>query len=191
MLPAMDGAVGYVVPGVSVDVVSPSGTPLPPGREGLVRIRSAGLAAGYIGDPETTRLRFRDGGFYPGDIGMMTADGVLVIRGREQAVINLGGDKISPERVEAALASFPAVKEGAALAAWANSEVQILVAAVVWQNKADKDGLLDHLRRQLPAVFIPKLVVTVDSIPRNAAGKIDRQRLKELIAQRTAETSSN
>ncbi len=65
MLPAMDGAVGYVVPGVSVDIVDPSGAPLPPGREGLVRIRSSELADGYIGDPETTRLRFRDGGFYP------------------------------------------------------------------------------------------------------------------------------
>ena len=189
MLPAMDGAVGYAVPGVSVDIVGPSGAPLPAEREGLVRIRSSELADGYIGDPETTRLRFRDGGFYPGDIGIMTADGVLVIRGREEAIINLGGDKISPERVEAALGSFPAVKEAAALAAWANSDVQILVAAVVWQKETDKDGLLDHLRRQLPAVFIPKLVITVDSIPRNSAGKIDRQGLKELIAQRTAQGS--
>jgi len=97
----VEGAVGYVAPGVTIDIVGPSGEVLPVGKEGLVRIRSECVVDGYVGDPESTRLKFRDGGFYPGDVGTLTTSGILVLSGRQETVINLGGDKVSPERVEA------------------------------------------------------------------------------------------
>jgi acyl-CoA synthetase (AMP-forming)/AMP-acid ligase II len=183
----IDGAVGYVAPGVQLDIVDPSGSKLPAGQEGLIRIRSECVVDGYVGDPETTRRRFREGGFYPGDIGRVTADGMLVISGREQAIINLGGDKISPERIEAALTSFPAVTDAAAVAAISPTDVQILIGAVVWRAKPAEQELREHLRHRLPLSLIPKLFVALDSIPRNSSGKIDRMRLKDVLARRSTE----
>jgi hypothetical protein len=52
-----------------------------------------------------------------------------------------------------------------------------------WRGEADVTGLQEHLRRRLPPTFIPVMFVAVDAIPRNASGKINRQRLKEIAAQ--------
>jgi acyl-CoA synthetase (AMP-forming)/AMP-acid ligase II len=99
------GAVGYVAPGISVQIVDHAGNVLAPGKEGLVRIRSDSGATGYLGDPAGSRESFRDGWCYSGDIGMLTADRLLIISGREKAVLNLGGDKVSPERIEQVLST--------------------------------------------------------------------------------------
>ncbi len=179
----IDGAVGYVAPGVTIDIVDRSGEKLPAGTEGLVRIRSECVVDGYVGDPDSTRRMFREGGFYPGDVGRVTPNGLLVISGREHALINLGGDKVSPERVEAVLTSFAPVRDAAAFALLTPLGVPLLGSAIVWRGEADASGLQEHLRRRLPQAFIPKFLIALDSIPRNASGKIDRARLKEVAAQ--------
>jgi acyl-CoA synthetase (AMP-forming)/AMP-acid ligase II len=148
-----------------------------------VRICSECVVDGYVGDPESTRLKFRDGGFYPGDVGRIAPGGILVLSGRRESVINLGGDKVSPERVEAVLAAFAPVRDAAAFAVVTQLGVQILGSAIVWRGEADMPGLQEHLRRRLPPTFMPVMFVAVDAIPRNASGKIDRQRLKEIAAQ--------
>src|SRR5262249_7763794 len=86
-------AVGFVTPGVTIQIVDQSGTILPPGQEGRVRIKSEYAVDGYFGNPEESSKVFRDGWFYPGDIGSLNSDGLLAVAGREQAVLNLGGDK--------------------------------------------------------------------------------------------------
>src|SRR5215468_5426571 len=78
------GAVGHVTPGVSIEIVDQSGQMLPAGKEGFVRIRSPHSVKGYVGNPEGSRTAFRDGCFYPGDIGYLTHDRMLVISGREK-----------------------------------------------------------------------------------------------------------
>ena len=93
------------------------GTILPPGAEGNVRIKSEYISDGYFRNPEESRLAFRDGWFYPGDLGMLNADGLFIVKGRAQTVLNLGGDKISPEAIELVLSQYPGVIEAAALSA--------------------------------------------------------------------------
>jgi len=86
------GAVGYVTPGVLIEVVDESDNPLPLGKEGLLRIRSPHNIKGYFGNPEETKNAFRDGCFYPGDLGYLTRDGMLVVSGgRHKTRLNLGG----------------------------------------------------------------------------------------------------
>ncbi|MBX9823614.1 MAG: acyl--CoA ligase [Xanthobacteraceae bacterium] len=182
-LARVQGAVGYVAPGVAVEIVDQSDEKLPAGREGRVRIRSDCVVDGYIGDTEATQQHFRDRCFYPGDLGVVTPNGMLVLLGREQTLINLGGDKVHPERVESVLTSFAAVQDAAAFAALGPSGVQVLGSAVVWRSAADEAGLREHLRQSLPPGFVPKFFLGVDAIPRTPNGKIDRGRLKELAAQ--------
>jgi acyl-CoA synthetase (AMP-forming)/AMP-acid ligase II len=73
-------AVGFVTPGVTVEIVDDAMRVLAPGRQGSVRIRTPDTIAGYLGNPEATE--FRNGWFYPGDTGVVTPDGVLSILGR-------------------------------------------------------------------------------------------------------------
>ncbi len=77
------GAVGYVRTGVVVEAVDGSGRILPPPHDGTLRIRADHMANGYFGDPETTKALFRDGYFYPGDVGHVTPEGILVITGQD------------------------------------------------------------------------------------------------------------
>ena len=73
------GAVGFVTPGTAVQIVDRSGTVLPPGQEGLLRIKSDYAVDGYLGNREETAQTFRDGWFYPGDTGALDTNELLFI----------------------------------------------------------------------------------------------------------------
>ena len=116
IIEAVPGAVGYVLPGVTVEAVDESGDALPGGRDGELRIRSPHMVTQYLGDPEATRTFFRDGYFYSGDIGHVTPEGLLVISGRKKTALNIGGDTISPERVESAIVAYGGVEDAGVFA---------------------------------------------------------------------------
>ncbi len=78
------GAAGFVTPGTALQVVDQSGSALPSGQEGIVRIKSHDAVDGYLGDAAETAQAFRDGWFYPGDTGTLDAEEMLVITGRMQ-----------------------------------------------------------------------------------------------------------
>jgi acyl-coenzyme A synthetase/AMP-(fatty) acid ligase len=85
---SIPGAVGYVTAGAKIEIVDAQGTLLPPDTDGRVRIRSKHTATEYVGDPESSRIHFRDGCFYPGDIGRLREDGIFIISGREKAAMH-------------------------------------------------------------------------------------------------------
>src|SRR5205823_8569795 len=89
------GAVGYVGPGITVEVTDRDGQIVPAGREGAIRVRSPFVVPGYVGDEQATKKAFRNGCFHTGDIGYVTADRLMVITGREKAILNLGGDSVN------------------------------------------------------------------------------------------------
>jgi acyl-CoA synthetase (AMP-forming)/AMP-acid ligase II len=93
-----------------VEIIDETGAPLPEGQTGTVRIRNAHMATGYNGLPEETALRFRDGWFYPGDVGAWEPDGVLRILGRKDDVVNLGGRKFNLADIDASLQSDAGVR---------------------------------------------------------------------------------
>lgn len=174
--------VGFVTPGVTIQIVDQSGTILPSGQEGAVRVRSAFGVDGYFGDPEESVKVFRDGWFYPGDLGTLSAENLLLITGRERAVLNLGGNKISPETIELVLSQFKGVVEAAAFSVpneYGNDEV---CAAVVSSQKLDERGLRAHCEQRISRPFAPVKYYFVDSLPHNEMGKIDRHRLPALVS---------
>jgi acyl-CoA synthetase (AMP-forming)/AMP-acid ligase II len=177
----LPGAVGYVTPGMSVEIVDEADWPLPPGESGIVRIRGDYMVSGYYNEPESSARIFRDGWFYPGDIGSLTTDGAFIIAGRQTAVLNLGGDKIAPEAIEDLVAAFdPAAAAGAALVTAADGGDQIWVA-IESAKAIDPERLREHCRKQLPAIFTPKRFVPVHRLPRNAMGKLDRAQLQDML----------
>ena len=175
------GAVGFVTPGAEVEIVDPSDNVLAPGKEGIVRTRTAQMVDGYVGNPEATARAFRDGWFYPGDIGSLTLDGMLIIRGREGAVLNIGGDKVKPELVEDTLTAFAGVDQAAVFTQKSAMDVPELWAAVVCRSDLDVGALQRHCEQQLGQAFVPRGFIRIESLPVSPAGKVDRQRLAELV----------
>jgi acyl-CoA synthetase (AMP-forming)/AMP-acid ligase II len=175
------GAVGYVAPWVGMQIVDDSDRPLKPGEEGFVRMRGHTCVTGYVGNPPDSKRNFRDGWFYPGDIGRLTEDRLLIISGRETAVINLGGEKISPETVEGALASCPGVRDAAAFGRPNGMGIQEIWVAVV-TDRLDEAAIRAHCARYLPQEFMPAGAISVPAIPRNSMGRIDRAKLAGLVA---------
>ncbi len=175
------GAVGHVTPGMDVEIVDEADRPVPPGQRGLVRIRGDYMISGYVDEAQSPSQIFRNGWFYPGDIGSLTADGILVISGRQTAVLNLGGEKIAPEAIEEVVAAFDAaLLAAAALIDTPDGFGQIWVA-LESRTPVDLKRLDEHCRRALPDMFSPKRFVIVDRLPRNALGKIERPELRRML----------
>jgi acyl-coenzyme A synthetase/AMP-(fatty) acid ligase len=177
------GAMGYVLPGMMVEIVDHEGRVVAAEGEGAVRIRSEYGVGEYLEDPEETERVFRDGWFYPGDLGYFTKDNVLVISGRTRNVLNLGGEKISPERVEAVLSMHPNVAQCAVVAAASESGVDELAALVISRSYLDSNALGAFCKANLPSAFVPTRFISVADLPRNEMGKIDRVKLPGCLGE--------
>ncbi|HWX82890.1 MAG TPA: class I adenylate-forming enzyme family protein [Xanthobacteraceae bacterium] len=178
---SVEGAAGYVTPGMRFEIVDEADRSLPAGSEGIVRIASEFAVDRYIDDPVESADVFRDGWFYPGDIGALTPDNLLIISGRRNSVLNAGGGKFSAEKVEATLTSFKGVSEAAVFMATSALGVEEVWAGIVCGEKVDSESLRAHCRPRMPAVFVPAHIVTLDALPINATGKVDRPRLKQMV----------
>ena len=179
MLERYPGCAGYIEPGVEVQIVDEAHQPVAPGQEGVVRVRSGSVAAEFMGDPAGTAKAFRDGWFYPGDLGVFKTEGVLVITGRETEVINIGGSKINPALIDEFLASQPSVVDAAAFGVAAQDGVEQVWAAVVVGSGVNQERLLRVCREQFGNRG-PARIFQVAEIPRNAMGKIQRSDLRAL-----------
>jgi acyl-coenzyme A synthetase/AMP-(fatty) acid ligase len=175
------GAAGYVTPGVRIEIVDEMDRAVPAGVEGVVRISSEFGIDRYIDDPVESALVFRDGWFYPGDLGSLTSDNLLVISGRQNDVLNAGGGKMAAEKVEAALLSYKGVREASVFMATSKAGVEEVWAAIVCNEKVDAESLRAHCRPQMPWVFVPTHIVPLARLPANAMGKVDRKRLKDTV----------
>ena len=180
-------AVGIVHPGVQVEAVDTEGRTLPPDREGELRIRSASLASGYLDDPETSAAAFRDGWFYSGDLGSVSADGVMRVSGRIGEVINSGGVKVSPRVIEDVLLASPNVTDAAAFGVPDDMGVVRIWAAVVPTEPLPEprlQALCSRLGESAPRSFLQ-----LQSLPRTANGKLVREELVKAALARQAQAA--
>lgn len=175
------GAVGFVNPATEIEIVDDRGALVPAGSQGLLRIRSPFAVDRYHENPTASASVFRDGWFHPGDIGTLEPDGLLRIAGRNDALLNLGGDKISPESLEAVITSFADVIECAVFAADNDVGKKEVFAAIVANGAMDEAKLQAHCTEHLAPQFMPAKFIRVDQLPRSPMGKIDRSALVNLF----------
>ena len=169
-----------VAPGSDVEVVDEGGAARPLGSEGLLRVKSSFAVDRYFDDPATSAAVFRDGWFYPGDIGALGPDGVLRLAGRYDTLMNLGGEKISPEAIEAVIASLGGISECAVFAAPNELGNKEAIAIVVANGPIDEMLLRSQGAEQL-GQFMPAKLIRADRLPRNPMGKVDRSKLASLL----------
>jgi acyl-coenzyme A synthetase/AMP-(fatty) acid ligase len=181
LLQDMSGAVGYVTPGMTVEVVDDSDRPLPVGENGTLRIRGDYMAHGYLGDSSSSQHAFRNGWFYPGDIGSLTEDQILIVSGRQTAVLNVGGEKIAPEAIEEVLGLFEGGIAAAATLITTEMGVEQIWVLIETASPIDENKLKEHCQKYLPSIFVPKRFVAVKSLPRNTMGKVERRELHQML----------
>ncbi len=171
-------------PGCEAQVVDDQDRPAPIGETGIVRVRTNGVS-GYLGDEQTSRAFFRDGFFYPGDLGVLRADGRLSLQGRVTDVINVLGDKIASAPIEAALQDRLGA-EAVCVFSTPGENGEDVHVAIQSGRTIDPADLQAALRAALPPGIADVHVHSVEGFPRNHMGKIERAALKAQLLPKTA-----
>ena len=175
------GVCGFVVPEMEVQAINDAGHPVGEGALGEIRIRSTSCVSSYVDDPVMSATTFRDGWFYPGDLGKLGKNGLLTIVGRVDEVMNIGGWKVAPELIEEALFSCVGLKDLAVCAVPdAQGSDQVWVAVV--RGEGFVQTALTTLWNSAGVPAGKSLnIAYVDVIPRNTRGKTVRFELVDLI----------
>jgi acyl-coenzyme A synthetase/AMP-(fatty) acid ligase len=175
------GAIGCVMPWTELQIVDEAGHELPAGAEGLIRYRTPQLIENIKSAGSDDIPGVRDRWFYPGDIGSVTADGILCLAGRSSDVINRGGIKVSASRIEEILQGLPEIKEAAACGIAARSGLEEIWIAVVANGPVDIEAIKRLLGEHSDVKIAPDEVFLLHELPRGDLGKVQKYRLKELM----------
>src|SRR5262249_11927288 len=180
---ADDGGFGTLLPRSRAEVLNEEGALATPGTPGQIRVRTAFMTDGYLHDPERTRRLFKDGWFYPGDIGVMDDRGRLRVLGRADDLLNIGGRKYLPAFLEELIrAEVPVDDIGVSSlpTEYGIERLWIAVAAVRLDEAKAAESIGHILRRHgIDGADVKKL----GHIPRSASGKIQRELLRQAIAE--------
>lgn len=175
---------GRIAPGCEVRAVDDSGVQVGAGEVGELLVRGPQRALGYI-DPMDTATGFdEDGWFHTGDLGIVTSDGTVTIRGRLKDIINRGGEKMSAREIEDILVTHPLIVDAAVVPAPHDRLGEQPAAYLVSQGRRPT---ADELERFLEAAGltrrkVPRIWRYVESMPRTPSGKISKAPLAEAVA---------
>ncbi|MDI2125666.1 AMP-binding protein [Yinghuangia seranimata] len=179
---------GHPVPGVTATVRDDDGRPLPAGAHGRLHIRSASAALGYIDRPDDSARTFADGGVYTGDIAYRTEDGDFRHLCRADDLLNLGGFKVAPAEIEAALRATEGIAEVVVVGGRDEAGLeQAVVHAVPADGVAPESArraLARAIRENLPPHKRPSRVEILAALPTTSTGKLARYRLRVPQEQR-------
>lgn len=169
--------------GAQIRIAGDDGRPRPAGEIGEVQLRGATVVRGYLGNAAANATTFTDGWLRTGDLGSLSADGELTLRGRIKELINRGGEKISPEHVEGVLISHPNVVEAAVFGVSDPLYGETVAAVIVPDPSATPtaDELTEFCRQQLAPFEIPGSIAVVGELPHTAKGSVDRRAVAELF----------
>jgi malonyl-CoA/methylmalonyl-CoA synthetase len=181
------GAVGHALPGVSVRVTDPeTAKELPRDTIGMIEVKGPNVFKGYWRMPEKTKAEFRDDGFFiTGDLGKIDAKGYVHILGRGKDLVISGGFNVYPKEIESEIDAMPGVIESAVIGVPHADFGEGVTAVVVCTRdaKVDEASVLGALEGRLAKFKMPKRVIVVDELPRNAMGKVQKNILRETYAK--------
>jgi amino acid adenylation domain-containing protein len=180
--------IGYPADDTEIFLLDESGSPVEIGQVGEITIKSRYIAPGFWRQPELTHSTFRPDPagsnkrvWRTGDLGRMRPDGCLEHVGRRDSQVKIRGYRIELGEVEAALLELPYLTEAVVVARDMEADGRRLVAYVV--PAAGHDPTVTELRAalgaKLPSYMVPSGFVTLEALPRNPNGKLDRLALPE------------
>jgi acyl-coenzyme A synthetase/AMP-(fatty) acid ligase len=168
-------------PDRQVEVVSEAGDVLPSGQLGRVRVAlTEDDATAYVGDPETSAEVFKEGWFYPGDMGVLDGAGRLALYGRDADIIHLNGDKFPAEPWESQIRDKLACEAVCALSGNWRTGVEQLHVFVESRQPIGQEALAEAVRSTVTG-FGQVEAYVVERLPRTATGKVRRGALAEML----------
>ena len=165
-----------------VELVSETGRPVPVGEVGRVRVSTKDGPTAYLGDEQATKIHFKDGYFYPGDLAIARSDGRIALQGRSTDVINIRGAKIFPGPIEERLCEALDVS-GVCLFSMQNKNgEEELYVAIETIMPIGAERLRAALDGALKVKAFPHThVFYLPTLPRNPMGKLLRQAVRDRI----------
>lgn len=176
------GSIGRGIPGVTLRVVDADGNDVRPGVVGEIVARGRNVAAGYWMDEAATKEQFVDGALRTGDLATVDEDGFVFIVDRARDFVKCGGVRVASRKIEDAILESPHVTEVAVVAIGDELAGEAVEAHVVF-TETGSEGAIAALHafctKRLAPDLVPKRIVARDELPKNAAGKVLKRKLRE------------
>lgn len=176
------GSVGLPLPGVEVKIAKPDGSEADCREVGELITRGPNVMLGYYGLPVESAKALRNGWLYTGDLAYIDEEGYIFIVDRKKDLVIVSGLNVYPREVEEVLYQYPAVKEAAVIGMPDKKRGEIVRAFVVVKEgmKLNKKDLIIFLKTNLASYKLPREIMEIDSLPKNATGKILKKELREI-----------
>jgi acyl-CoA synthetase (AMP-forming)/AMP-acid ligase II len=173
---------GSALPDIEVRIAN-GDQPLPAGESGEIQVRGYNVTPGYLDDPAATAEAIDAAGWLrTGDIGSLDGNGYLSINGRMKEMLIVGGFNVYPAEVENIMLQHPAVAEVAVIGVPDARMGEVGMAFVVGSAGSDQDAgaIIAWLRERIANFKVPRTIRFVESLPRNALGKVIKHELAAL-----------
>jgi long-chain acyl-CoA synthetase len=181
--PWIPGTIGPPIPDVEMSVQDDFGKHLPDGEAGEICVRGGNVMAGYWNAPEKTAETIVNGWLHTGDIGYRRPDGYYVITDRKKDMLKPNGINVYPREIEEVIYQFPGIRECAVVGEpdERRGERPLAFVAVDEGTAFEEKALLGFLKERLADFKLPRRVVVLPALPRNATGKILKTTLREMV----------
>ncbi len=174
------GTIGFPLPGISVKIINHDGKEVAIGEEGEVHIKGPNVFSGYWRREEATKDAFVNGYFKSGDMGEISADGYITLKGRKSDLIISGGFNIYPREIEEFLLEQNSIDEAAVVGMPHEMRGEVPVAFVVANASFNEAEIEQKLKDSFASFKIPRKIIKVDKLPRTALGKVQKHLLLQL-----------
>lgn len=176
------GSVGKALFSCQVKIVDNENMEAQVGQAGEIVVKGPNVSPGYFHNEEATAKAIKDGWLHTGDIGYLDEDGFLYVLDRRSDLIISGGENVYPAEIESVLLAHPSIQDAGVGAMEDDRWGQVPVAFVVQKNPDfTEEDILDFVSQRLAKYKVPKRILKVTELPRNAANKLVRRRLMEYM----------
>jgi benzoate-CoA ligase family protein len=182
------GTTGRAVPGYELQLLDSTGELVPQGQPGTLHVRGESIALGYWRHTAASRQVFVGEWLNTGDTYLENDEGYYTCLGRSNDLIKSGGIWVTPSEVESRLLEHPLVIEAAVVGLMDADGLVKPVACVVTQDQLTQEELIHWCRQELAHFKCPRAVVFADELPKTATGKLQRFKVRELVAQNVRRT---
>ena len=172
------GTVGFPLPGISVQLLNEDGNPAHDGETGEIYLRGPNVFRGYWRREDATQKAFVKGWFRAGDLATRSPDGYYTLCGRKSDLIISGGFNIYPREIEEFLLEQPEIAEAAVIGVPDERRGEIPIAFIVPRSSFVAASTEIRCRENLASFKVPRKFITLDKLPRNALGKIQKHLLR-------------
>lgn len=177
------GSIGLPIHDVSVSIMDEKGLPVAVGQTGELWVKGQNVMKGYWNRPSETAQALKEGWLRTGDMGHMDGDGYIYVTDRKKDMLIVNGINVYPREIEELIYETEGVKEAAVVGQTDHRKGEVPVAFVALEEGVSVDAsvILDSLKPKLAAYKIPRRVVFIENLPRNATGKVLKTVLRDQL----------